>query len=301
MTNSWKMTVAASKDEVETALLAQEATLDWDADVVVSGCEIAEDRPNDWLFEAWLDHKPNAKDKAAVAQLFAGRSPELTIEKLPDADWVTVSQQGVEPIFAGAFHVRTPDHPPSTDHEWVDLVIPASQAFGTGQHETTAGCLAMLTAMRRRGVYARDIADIGTGTGLLAFGARALWPSAKIIASDIDPVCEGVVRSNAARNAIRIGDGRRDVALTIADGMDAPVLAQRAPFDVLIANILAAPLIELAPDFARSVVPGGHVVLAGLLITQEHAVRAAYRKAGFRIAARLENGDWSILWLRKRG
>lgn len=301
MADSWKITVTATKAEVEAALIAQESALDWNADVVVSGCEIAEDQPNVWLFEAWLDHKPRAKDRNSVVRLFAGGAPALTIEKIPDADWVTVSQQGVDPIFAGAFHVRTPDHAQAQDSDWIDLVIPASQAFGTGQHETTAGCLTMLTAMRRRGVCARKIADIGTGTGLLAFGARALWPSARIIASDIDPVCDGVVRSNAALNGIRIGNRRQDVAMVIADGIDAPSLTRRAPFDLLIANILAAPLIDLAPDFAGSVAGGGNIVLAGLLITQERAVRAAYTKAGFRIAARIENGDWCILWLRKRG
>lgn len=88
--------------------------------------------------------------------------------------------------------------------------------------------------------------------------------------------------------------------MTVADGMDHPLLAARGPYDLIVANILAGPLVALAPDFARSLVPGGHLLLAGLLETQEAGVRGACRRAGLRLAARLVNGDWSILWLRKR-
>jgi ribosomal protein L11 methyltransferase len=217
-----------------------------------------------------------------------------------DADWVTESQKGVEPIRAGRFYVHTPDHPPSDEPGVVDFESPASQAFGTGQHATTAGCLAMLTTMKRRGVVARKVADIGTGTGLLAFAALALWPRAHAVASDIDPVCAPVVSENAARNGFRIGAHPGELAVAIASGMDDPLLRDCGPYDLLIANILAGPLVELAPDFAEAVPPRGHLVLAGLLTSQERAVRAAYRAAGFALAGRLVNGDWSILWLRRR-
>jgi len=179
-------------------------------------------------------------------------------------------------------------------------VVPASQAFGTGQHATTAGCLTMLDAMKRRGVVVRNCADIGTGTGLLAFAAMALWPGAHAVASDIDDVCLPVVVENALRNRIPLGTGRGELAMVIAEGMDDAILAGRAPYDLIIANILAGPLVGLAGDFADAVRPGGQLLLAGLLTTQEPAVRAAYRTAGFRLAARLVSGDWSILWLRRR-
>ena len=289
----------ASRDRVTAALDAQEQAIDWNHEIVVSGHEIAEDRPQDWVFEAWFPRRPTAQDRRTIAALFDGDPPDATERKLEDEDWLTLSQQGVDPIRTGPFHVRTPDHPPASDGS-IDIVIPASQAFGTGQHETTAGCLAMLCAMRERGVAPRRVADIGTGTGLLAFGAMALWPRALVTASDIDPVCEGVVLENCANNAIAQGSGPGELLMTTADGMDDPLIAARGPYDLLIANILARPLIELAPDFAHSVPAGGHVVLAGLLETQEPAVRSAYLRAGFRLAARLVNGDWSILWLRRR-
>nr|AIA15537.1 Ribosomal protein L11 methyltransferase (PrmA) [uncultured bacterium] len=211
---------------------------------------------------------------------------------------MTESQKDVDPIRAGRFRVRTPEHPAETDA--VDLVIPASQAFGTGQHATTAGCLLMLERMKRAGANPRNLVDVGTGTGLLAFAARHLWPRALVTASDIDPVCELVVEENARLNGVPLGGRRGEVLMTTADGMQDSLLKARAPYDLLIANILARPLIAMAPDFARAVASGGSVLLAGLLTTQEAAVRRAYRLRGFRLARRMQRGDWSILWLRRR-
>jgi len=297
---SWKLTAFAPKRIVQAALLAHDELEEWDPELVISGSEIAEDRPQDWVLEAWFPRRPGKAEKSALAGLFSGTPPAFGVEKLPETDWLTLSQQGMEPIRAGRFHVRSPEHPACTDPGITDLVIPASQAFGTGQHETTAGCLAMLTRMKRSGVIARNIADIGSGTGLLAFGALDLWPRAIALATDIDPVCAPVMGENCASNRVRVGGGAGELTLVIAEGMDHPLIAARAPYDLLIANILAGPLVELAPDFAEHVQPGGNLVLAGLLETQEAEVRRAYRKSGFRLAARLVSGDWSILWLRKR-
>lgn len=298
MAEAWKLSAIGSKAVIESALVAQERTFDWDETIGLAGFELAEDRPDEWRLDVYLPRRPNQTDRRAIDRLFAGRPPRFKAERLPDADWVTESQKGVEPIRAGRFHVRTPEHP--ADPGAVDLVIPASQAFGTGQHATTAGCLVMLERMRREGLVVRNLADIGTGTGLLAFAALRLWPRALATASDIDPVCAGVVEDNARANGVPLGAGRGAVLMTVADGMAAPVLQARAPYDLLVANILARPLIELAPAFARAVMPGGSVLLAGLLASQEAEVRRAYRRAGFRLARRLVNGDWSILWLRRR-
>jgi ribosomal protein L11 methyltransferase len=297
---SWKVTAFAPRPVIEGALVAHEDAWDWDPEIVLSGREIAEDKPEDWQLEAWLDHAPTDADRAAIAALFAGEVPELTAEELPETDWLVVSQEGLEPIRAGRFHVHTPDHPAVREPGVFDFAIPASQAFGTGQHATTAGCLAMLTHMKAQGLVVRNCADIGTGTGLLAFAALALWPRTLATASDIDAVCLGVVDDNARANGVTMGPGRGQLVMTVADGMADPLLDARGPYDLILANILAGPLVSLAPDFGKALVPGGHLLLAGLLETQEAAVRAACRKAGLRLAARLVNGDWSILWLRKR-
>jgi ribosomal protein L11 methyltransferase len=135
---------------------------------------------------------------------------------------------------------------------------------------------------------------------LLAFAALALWPDARCIATDIDPVAIAVARDNAAINGVKLGHAAGQLLLAVADGMDSPMLTARAPFDLIIANILAGPLVELAPDFARALAPGGSIILAGLLDTQAAAVSAAYQASGFSEMERTP-GEWPVLVLRGGG
>ncbi len=296
---TWKLSLFAPKPIVQAALLAHDLIDDWDSELVIAGREVAEDQPDDWVLEGWYPRKPGNAEKTALAGLFDGSAPKVVVEKLPAEDWVTLSQHNAPPIRAGRFHVHTPDYP--ADPELIDFTIPASQAFGTGQHKTTAGCLEMLGAMKDSGVAARNIADIGTGTGLLGFAALALWPRALLTLTDIDAVCVGVVEENARLNAVPMGAARGEAVMIVADGMDDPLLQVRGPYDLLIANILAGPLVSLAPDFAKAISPKGSLLLAGLLAgEQEDAVKRAMHRAGFRMAARLQRGDWAILWLRRR-
>src|SRR5205823_11298068 len=162
----------------------------------------------------------------------------------------------------------------------INFEIDAGLAFGTGQHATTSGCLIVLDALASSGHRFANIADIGTGSGLLAFAALKLWPEARCIATDIDGQAIDVARDNAAINGVPLGHGSGELLLAVADGMDSALLAARAPFDLIVANILAGPLIELAPDVAKALAPGGIVVLAGLLDSQADAVAAAYEDRG---------------------
>jgi ribosomal protein L11 methyltransferase len=129
---------------------------------------------------------------------------------------------------------------------------------------------------------------------LLAFAALALWPEAKCIATDVDPVAIDVARDNAAINRVPLGHGPGELLLAVADGMDSPLLAARAPFDLIVANILAGPLIELAPHLAEAMTPGGTIILAGLLDTQAGAVIAAYERLGLTCRAQ-GSGEWPVL------
>lgn len=298
---SWKLTARTTKIAVEEAIAAHLA-LDLETpEMVVGGSEV-HGKPEEWLFEAWISREPTEGDHDKLMALFVSDAPVFEQEKLPETDWVTHSQQSVTPIRAGCFHIRTPDHPALTGEEAegvTQFVIPAAQAFGTGHHETTSGCLEMLETMQKRGLRPSDIADIGTGTGLLGFAALSLWPEAKATGSDIDPVCGPAVIENAEMNGVDIGLRAGQMAMTIAAGMDDEMLQARAPYDLLIANILAGPLIDLAPDFAHAIAPRGHLLLSGLLTRQEHNVRTAYRAAGFRLCANLAIGEWSILWLHR--
>ena len=249
--------------------------------------------PDQWLIHAYFEHSPTRDELEAVAVLGSG---EPRVEELGEADWVTMSQAGLQPIRAGRFTVHTPTHAP--DPERVNFEIDASLAFGTGQHATTSGCLAVLDHLESSGARFANIADIGTGTGLLAFAALALWPHAKCIATDVDPVAIEIARDNAAINRVKLGHGAGELLLGVADGMESPLLAARAPFDLIVANILAGPLIELAADFAASLAPGGTVVLAGLLDSQADAVAAAYEAAGISVRAR-PSAEWPVLVLTR--
>jgi len=248
-----------------------------------------EAKPDQWLIHAYFDNEPTGEEIALLSGLGSG-PPQ--IEKLGEQDWVTMSQAGLQPIRAGRFTVHTPTYPP--DPERINFEIDAGLAFGTGQHATTAGCLAALDKLERGGTLFRNIADIGTGTGLLAFAALRLWPEAKCIATDIDPIAVDVARENAAINGVTMGHGAGELLLAVADGMESPMLAARAPFDLIIANILAVPLIELAPNFANALTPGATIVLAGLLDSQADAVAFAYEGLGFSLLDR-GSGEWPVL------
>ncbi len=296
---TWKLSAFGSKQSIEAALAASEDESVWDATIPISGQEIDEDAEI-WALESWCEKKPTTATKNAMAALFNPPAQSIKMEKLPETDWVAESQKGTQPIQSGRFYVHTPEHDPSDDPAITSFCIPAAQAFGTGQHETTAGCLAMLDTMQIRGLQVRNIVDVGTGTGLLAFAAQQLWPRARLTATDIDPVCGPAVAGNMELNGIASGSRPGMLTTLIADGMEDKLLQSRAPYDLIIANILAGPLIDMAPEFMQTLTPRGSIVLAGLLNTQAASVISAYRKAGMRLQSQLVNGDWTILWLKQR-
>jgi ribosomal protein L11 methyltransferase len=247
-------------------------------------------RPDQWLIHAYFDHSPSLDELEALKGLGSG---EPRIEELGEADWVTMSQSGLQPICAGRFYVHTPmfrNVPPGA----VPFEIDASLAFGTGQHSTTSGCLETLDRIEREGGRFSCVADIGTGTGLLAFAALALWPEARCIATDIDEIAVDVARDNAVINGVKLGHGAGELLLVQADGMNSPLIFARAPFDLIIANILAGPLVGLAPDFAQALAPGGLVVLAGLLAAQADSVGNAFEEQGLSTRDR-GFGEWPVL------
>ena len=296
---SWKVTLPCTRAEAEAIDGDIAAFAVMDSPPVLMTSE-ADEEQGLWRLDAYFQGRPSpAAIKLLKTLVPSAAGVKPLVEALPDEDWVTMSQQGLEPVTAGRFHVRNIAADPELPGH-VNLLIEAGRAFGTGQHETTAGCLAMLDRMRRVGMHFRNVADIGTGTGLLAFAALNLWSRARAIASDIDPVAVEISADNARANGIGLGDGPGRLALVTAAGGNHPALAGRAPYDLLIANILAGPLIELAPSLCALVEDGGTIVLAGLLDTQADAVIAAYRAQGMRLAERADRGDWPTLRLRKR-
>jgi ribosomal protein L11 methyltransferase len=292
---SWRVSLDCTRAEAEALPESDDLFPDIDNPPVIVADEPDPAQPDSWRIHAYFDRQPGWEELKALETLAAESDP--VIEQLDAAtDWVTVSQAGLDPIRAGRFFVHTPSHYKDRPDGAICFEIDAGLAFGTGQHATTAGCLAALDELAGTGRSFANVADIGTGTGLLAFAALALWPAARAIATDIDPVAVDVSRDNAAINGVKLGHGAGELLLAVADGMESAMLTARAPFDLLIANILAGPLIELAPSFAQAIAPGGTIILAGLLDTQADAVVAAYQAFGMTLRDR-GSGEWTVLLL----
>jgi ribosomal protein L11 methyltransferase len=290
---SFRVTIPCTKVQGEAIADADDLFPTTDDPPVLVADEPDETKPDDWVIHAYFDHEPTREEIALLCSLGIG-PPQ--IEKLGEQDWVTMSQAGLQPIRAGRFTVHTPTYPPDPDR--INFEIDAGLAFGTGQHATTSGCLGVLDRLEREGARFTNVADIGTGTGLLAFAALKLWPEARCIATDIDAVAIDVARDNAAINGLPLGHGAGQLLLAVADGMDSPMLAARAPFDLIVANILAGPLIEFAPSFAKALAPGGAIVLAGLLDSQAEAVAKAYKKQKVELTDR-GFGEWPVLLCKR--
>ena len=291
---SWRVSLRCNRAEAEALPESEDLFPDSETPPVIVADEPDPAQPDDWRIHAYFAEEPSAEDLALVKRLSARGTPE--VEHLGEDDWVSLSQAGLEPIRAGRFFVHTPTHRGEVPPGATAFEIDAGLAFGTGHHATTAGCLGALDRLHAAGKRFANVADIGTGTGLLAFAALKLWPDARAIATDIDPISIDVTEENAAINRMALGHGTGQLLLAVADGMDHPLIAARSPFDLIVANILAGPLVALAPAFAAALQPGGTVILAGLLDTQADAVIAAYQAVGIRLVER-GAGEWSVLVL----
>jgi ribosomal protein L11 methyltransferase len=213
-------------------------------------------------------------------------------EELPDIDWVAKSLEGLQPVRAGGFFVHgAHDRDRLADGD-IGIEIEAGLAFGTGHHGTTAGCLetiAQVVADERPS----NALDLGTGSAVLAI-ALAKLAGIPVLATDIDPVATEVAAGNTRLNGVA-----DLVEAVTATGFDHPAFAQRAPFDLIVANILAGPLMDLASDMARFARPGGAVILSGILDRQEVAVLGAYTAQGFRHLGSLHREGWATIRLRR--
>jgi len=301
MADSWKVTLPCTRAEAEALKedIAELARLE--SPPVLMTSEVDEDRPESWRLDAYFEREPSREDTALLLSLVrSAKGTRPVIEAIADEDWVTLSQQGLEPIRAGRFFVHTPVHREEVPAGAIAFEVDAGRAFGTGQHETTTGCLIALDRLKGEGAVFADVADLGTGTGLLAFAAMRLWPMARAVASDIDPVAIEVAAENAAINRINLGRARGQLELVVAPGVDHLRLKARSPYDLVLANILAGPLIELAPAIAAALAPGGRLILAGLLDHQADRVTRAYRRHGLMPCFSIERGQWPTLVLRKR-
>lgn len=279
------MVPADRAEAVETAL---ELGLD---DILLATARML--RGEACLVQALCAERPGAARLHQLLDAFDGLEP--IVAQLPDADWVAEGLKHLPPVSCGRVRVIGGHHPPPRSGT-ADLLIDAGPAFGTGQHATTRGCLLALDRLAR-GKAPRRVLDLGCGTAVLAMAAARLWRARApaMVASDIDQPSVVEARHNLRRNGLTAA-----ITPIAADGFRHPLIRGNAPYDLVIANILALPLIRLAPTVRRHLVPGGTVILSGLLTEQEPAVRNAYRAAGFTLVGSIRLPGWPTLIMRRR-
>jgi len=249
-----------------------------------------------WRVEGHADHRPDADALhpalTAVAATVGVAVPAVVIDEVPPRDWAAESQADFAPFRICRFTVQ------GTDENAVAASMPsvkvlrvdAGAAFGTGRHASTAGCLLAMERLAERRV--RRVPDMGCGTGILALAAARLWPTASVLAADCDPVAVAV----AVRTVRANGLGRR-VRLLCADGYAVRDIARHGPYNLIVSNILAGPLAQMAGGLAGALAPGGTAVLGGFLAGDDVRVLAAHRAHGLRLVRRDDHDGWRTLTL----
>jgi len=252
-----------------------------------------EDGSGLWEVGAYFMDPPQEAVLDLLAAAFGARP--FALSELPEIDWVAKVRRELSPVDAGRFFVFGSHDADKVPQGRIALQIEATVAFGTGHHGTTLGCLLAFDGLLDQGFQPARVADIGCGTAVLALAAASVLPDALVIASDIDEVAVDVSLANCAINGL---EGR--VECLEAAGFDHPRLAEAAPYDLVFANILKGPLIELAPAMALNIAEDGLCILSGLLTVQADSIIAAYVAEGFVLQSRNDLGEWSALVLRRK-
>lgn len=260
-------------------------------DIALSVARFETDEKNHlWTFEILFGEKPDAGDLKRRLMLLSVLHevplPELNLKEIEQKDWLKAVAQNFPPLAIGRFyvhgaHVKEP--PPAGA---IPIQIDAGAAFGSGEHGTTGTCLEALDWLARKHDF-NNVLDMGCGSGILAIAAAKLW-NAEVLAADIDPVAALVAAENARINRARL-------EAIVSDGYLSEKIKRRAPFDLIVSNILARPLVKFAPQLKAHLRGGGAAVLSGLLSSQEAQVKNAHLAQGLTFVRRFEGGDWRTL------
>ncbi|MGO4196430.1 50S ribosomal protein L11 methyltransferase [Rhizobium sp. YAF28] len=260
-------------------------------DFAIGTTEIDE-KKDIWEASVYMMAEDEADVRSRVEEALAQAFPDaaLSREVIPDVDWVTKSLEGLKPVRAGRFLVHGSHDRDKVRMGDIAIEIDAGQAFGTGHHGTTAGCLEVIDGVvRSRKV--RNALDLGTGSGVLAIAVRKLR-NIPVLATDIDPIAVRVAAENVRRNGIASG-----IRTVTAPGFHSTAFSENGPFDLIIANILARPLIRMAPQLVTNLAPGGSVILSGILASQRWKVIAAYNGAKLRHVRTIWRNGWVTIHL----
>ena len=251
---------------------------------------------DEWDLQGVKERGEYEEDLAAalmIAEMVSGFSPQITRGLVPVGGWLARTQQAFpEQLIGTRFAVRGTHIQDAKLPGRITITLDAGLAFGTGEHNSTRGCLVTLEDLVKHH-HPQRILDLGTGSGILAIAAAKLLHK-NVLATDIDARAARVAGENAKLNGVA-----GMVRALQADGWADPRITQAAPFDLVFANILARPLCAMAHQLAAHLAPGGVAILAGLLNTQVNWVLSCHRRAGLKLERRLVDGAWSILTLRK--
>jgi ribosomal protein L11 methyltransferase len=260
-------------------------------DFAIATTEIDE-KKDIWEASVYMMREDEDEVRRRVDEALQTAHPELSVERevIPDVDWVAKSLEGLKPVRAGRFLVHGSHDRDKVRPGDIGLEIDAGQAFGTGHHGTTAGCLEVIDrVMRSRTI--RNALDLGTGSGVLAIAVRKL-KNIPVLATDIDPIATRVAAENVRTNGISSG-----IVTKTAPGFHSTAFSEYGPFDLIIANILARPLIRMAPKLTDNLAAGGTVILSGILASQRWKVLSAYNGQRMRHVRTIWRNGWVTIHL----
>ncbi|MCB1438023.1 MAG: 50S ribosomal protein L11 methyltransferase [Rhodobiaceae bacterium] len=285
--------IAEAKCDPGTALMVSELIFDLfsESGLIVSADEESGDC---WRVEVILPPDRFWAEFEPTLNLAFPGLPAFSVRYINRHDWATRPQPARAPVRAGRFYIHEEDQPAPPAGSAIPVTISAGMAFGTGHHETTSGCLIALENVLRQ-TRPRAVLDLGCGTAILAV-AFAKAARAPVLASDIDPVAVAVARRNGIVNGV--GPLLRCVT---AAGVRHREIAARAPYDLIMANILAGPLMAMATPLAALLAPGARLILSGLLLHQAPRIIARYRAAGLVFQKQLNKREWATLTLAAPG
>ncbi|TDW31829.1 [LSU ribosomal protein L11P]-lysine N-methyltransferase [Rhizobium azibense] len=260
-------------------------------DFAIATTEIDE-KKDIWEASVYMMKEDEDEVRLRVEEALKAPFPDLKVEReiIPDIDWVAKSLEGLKPVRAGRFLVHGSHDRSRVRPGDIGIEIDAGQAFGTGHHGTTAGCLEVIDAVLRSRPVGNAL-DLGTGSGVLAIAVRKL-KNIPVLATDIDPIATRVAADNVRRNGIASG-----IVAKTAPGFHSTAFAEHGPFDLIIANILARPLIKMAPKLAEHLAPSGSVILSGILAEQRWKVLSAYNGAKLRHVRTIWRNGWVTIHL----
>jgi ribosomal protein L11 methyltransferase len=251
-----------------------------------------EKTPESWALQVIYDPPFEPLLRERMAHFFKERElplPDIEAGLLPQEDWVEAVYRDFPPLTLGRFYIYGSHIQETPPPHLIPLQIDAATAFGSGQHESTEGCLKALSLLAEQHTFYHPL-DMGCGSGILALGMACLWKN-PVMACDNDPEAVRVTGENAHINHLE-----RFITPCVSEGFEE---IKGKTFDIITANILANPLCQMARDAALALTPGGYIILAGLLHRQAEDVIDAYRSVGFKLVDQLFIGDWSTLIMRK--